>query len=124
MIKCTEDFLMLADKWTHRTHNARLIHAVFALGLTFFSLPSLAVIVLHLDLPDSYRFATPTSTMSTIVVSVPFPTGSTSPTLSRNLQRAHAWSNNDGQNSNYGIIQPRQTSLQSNMARAQAFRNN
>ena len=115
---------MLAHKQRGLTHPLTFIRSILGVVLFVFTLPSSAVVIFDLNYLDTFSYITPTSTMQSIVITAPFPTGSSSPSLSRNLQRAHAWSSYDGQNVNYLMTTPRQTSLQSNMARAQAFRQN
>ena len=69
---------------------------------------------------SSIVFVTPG--LQNITFKSSFPTGTSNPRLARNLDRAHAWSQDESSNTVY--LQPMlpMTSLQSNMARARAFR--
>jgi hypothetical protein len=110
------------QKQTNRV--AYLFKSMLALMFSAACLPASAVILFGFDTTTNTSVVVGYSAMPGIIFSNDFPTGSSSPTLSRNLQRAHAWSKTDTETPVYSGITLRQTSLQSNMARAQAFRQN
>ena len=97
----------------------RLLLAVLA---ALCCLPASAVILLGWD--SDANFVAQSANMPSIVISSAFPSASSSPSLARNLQRAHAWSQHGSPTPIYYITPSRQSSLQSNVARAQAFRQN
>ena len=101
-----------------------LFKSMIALIFSAACLPASAVILFGFDTTTNTSFVAGYGSMPGLIISNDFPTGSSSPTLSRNLQRAHEWSKTDTETPVYSGITLRQTSLQSNMARAQAFRQN
>jgi hypothetical protein len=77
---------------------------------------------LNFDIDSDSRFTYQSGNMTNIVITNAFPSASSSPALTRSLQRAHAWSHTGSPPSVYVANPSRQSTLQSNMARAHAFR--
>ena len=92
-------------------------------------LPASATIVLYAT-DDAYQMANSPHYLTRhrpSASSLAMVSASTSPQISHNLRRAHAWSRYDGQNglgSEEAVIidNPRPTSIEANMARARAYR--
>ena len=120
--------MALTTFFKSRVHFGKSILAICILGL---ALPASAKILLYATdgsqwidsphyLPRIHRNSVSGAMMS----------ASTSPQVSHNLRRAHAWSNDSAQNGEAAeelvltraiIVHSRPTSLQANMARARAY---
>ena len=95
---------------------------LIAFSIAMICLPASAVILLNFDTDTDSRFTYQSGNMTNIVITSAFPTASSSPALTRSLQRAHAWSHLGSPTLVYVTSPSRQSTLQSNMARANAFR--
>ena len=93
-----------------------------AFSMAMFCLPASAVILLSFDTDTDSRYTYQSGNMTNIVINSAFPSASSSPALTRSLQRAHAWSNIGSPTPVYVTSPYRQSALHSNMARANAFR--
>lgn len=109
----------------------KLRHCMLALCLLGAALPASAVIVLYAG-DDTYLMANSPHYVARMPrgSSLTAISASTSPQLSYNLRRAHAWSRSGGRDtwdlpaSSVLVVNPRPTSIEANLARARAFRDN
>jgi hypothetical protein len=118
---------MVAKKLRHLLHFAHILRVFMPLCLAFLGSTASAMLIFDNQRPALSSIVGLDGTLHAPVLGgtwalTNFPTGTSSPVLARNLQRAHRWSHDDDATVLYWSP-TRSTSLQSNMARARAFRN-